>query len=81
MKPDSPDLTRDQPRNGDRHFWDRQLRARFGEDLRAMFEHTLEEPLPNRISLALGQMDRGGAKSGQASFFRSVMGSSRRPAP
>ncbi len=68
MKPDNPDLTRDRPSNGDRHFWDRQLRARLGQDLRAMFEDTLEEPLPDRISLALGQMEREGGKSCRASF-------------
>ncbi len=64
MKPHEPDLTRDRPRQGDSHFWDRQLRARIGQDLRVVFEGSLKEPLPERISRVLGQIE-GGRDSGR----------------
>lgn len=64
MKPDEPDLTRDGPHHGDAPFWDRQLRARIGQDLRAIFQDTLTDPLPERVSRVLGQME-GQAHSGR----------------
>lgn len=50
---------RDRPQESESRFWDRQLRARIGRDLRAVIEEALEEPLPERISRVLDQMDDG----------------------
>lgn len=40
-------------------FWDRQLRARIGQDLRSIFETSLNEPLPERLSHLLHKMEVG----------------------
>ncbi len=64
MKHNEPDFTRGQRRGGDSRFWSQQLRARLGQDLRTIFEDSLEEPLPERISRVLGQME-GGTDSGR----------------
>ena len=41
-------------------FWDRQLRARIGQDLRSIFETSLNEPLPERLRSLLHKMEVGG---------------------
>ncbi len=40
-------------------FWDRQLRARIEQDLRSIFETSLNEPLPERLSHLLHKMEVG----------------------
>ena len=51
------DLSRDRPRKSPGNFWDRQLRARLGQDLRSIFETSLNEPLPEHLSSLLFQME------------------------
>ncbi len=48
------DLSRDRLKGT---FWDRQLRARIGQDLRSIFETSLNEPLPEHLSSLLLQME------------------------
>ncbi len=40
----------------DRTFWDRHLRARIGQDLRSIFETSLDQPLPEHLSRPLLQI-------------------------
>ena len=51
------DLSRGRPPGGTGTFWDRQLRARIGQDLRSIFETSLNEPLPEHLSSLLIQME------------------------
>ena len=59
MRPTKLHFRHDRPRERDRQFWDRQLRAQIGRDLRVVFEATLREPLPERVSRVLGQIEEG----------------------
>ncbi|HEX2556380.1 MAG TPA: NepR family anti-sigma factor [Microvirga sp.] len=65
MSPEEPDLTRNRPRHGDTQFWDRQLRAQIGRDLRALFENSMQEPLPERITRMIEEMDRQSTSGSQ----------------
>ena len=51
------DLSRGRPPGESGTFWDRQLRARIGQDLRSIFESSLNEPLPEHLSSLLIQME------------------------
>jgi hypothetical protein len=37
-------------------FWDRQLRARIGQDLRNLFQDALAEPVPDHLNRLLTHM-------------------------
>jgi hypothetical protein len=50
-------LTHGRLRPEDRSFWDRQLRARIGQDLRSIFETSLNEPVPEHVSRPLLQIE------------------------
>ncbi len=50
-------ISRGCPRRGDQSFWDRQLRAQLGRDLRSIFENSLKEPLPEHLSSPLLQIE------------------------
>jgi len=53
----SADITRGRLRGDEGYFWDRQLRARIGQDLRSIFERSLNEPLPERLNSRLLQIE------------------------
>lgn len=39
-------------------FWDRQLRARIGQDLRNLFQDALSEPVPDHLNRLLSHIKR-----------------------
>jgi hypothetical protein len=39
-------------------FWDRQLRARIGQDLRNLFQDALSEPVPDHLNRLLTRIKR-----------------------
>jgi Anti-sigma factor NepR len=43
----------------DSGFWDIELRARIGRDLRSIFQGTLDEPLPPHLDQLLAEIERG----------------------
>lgn len=43
-------------------FWDRQLRARLGADLRLLVQNSLDEPAPEHFTRALRQMEEAAQK-------------------
>jgi hypothetical protein len=60
MAPTDPphdERQRFEPRRRD-SFWDRQLRAKIGQDLRTLFEESLSEPVPDQLNRLIGQMER-----------------------
>ncbi len=52
-----PDQPHGRLRAADGTFWDRQLRARIGQDLRSIFETSLNEPVPEHLSSLLRQIE------------------------
>lgn len=59
MQPIDPpaDLNRGRPSGDEQSFWDRQLRAHIGHDLRSIFKSSLNEPLPEHLSSLLLQIE------------------------
>jgi hypothetical protein len=48
-------------------FWDRQLRARIGQDLRSLFEESLAEPVPDNLNRLLLQIETRASQDRAAS--------------
>ncbi|KLK93682.1 hypothetical protein AA309_07455 [Microvirga vignae] len=39
-------------------FWDLKLRTQLGRDLRAQYEKSMREPLPERLAALLGRLEK-----------------------
>ena len=52
------------PRSASAAALDRAVQARIGEQLRAMYDSLVEEPVPDRIVALLGRLDRTGEGGG-----------------
>jgi hypothetical protein len=46
-------------------FWDMKLRAQIGRDLRAGYEKTMREPLPERLAGLVEQLEQQERLNGQ----------------
>ncbi len=59
MQPKSgrSDATRHCLPRGTGSFWDHQLRARLGQDMRVIFEGSLGKPIPEHLRRSLLQME------------------------